>query len=212
MKLYHYWRSTSSWRVRWALEHKKIACELVHIHLLNGEAETPAHLARHPLGFVPVLETNAGANLIESLAIITYLEDTNPTSPTLFPKDPVEKARALALAEVINAGTQPLQNIPVLTFYSSDTEKQSTWAQHWIQNGLDLYEKLLPDSILKSAEPFSVGNRLSIADLFLLPQLYNAKRYGLGLDPFKKILAIQKHLETLPSYQKSHPDLYKPAE
>ena len=212
MKLYHYWRSTSSWRVRWALEHKKIPCELVHIHLLNGEAETPEHLKRHPLGFVPVLETNSGENLIESLAIISYLEDTNPSSPTLFPKDPIEKARALALTEVINAGTQPLQNIPVLTFYSHEPEKQTAWAQHWIQNGLDLYEKLLSESILKSTEPYSIGNNLSIADLFLLPQLYNATRYNVSLDPYKKIQAIQKHLEKLLTYQKSHPDRYKPAE
>jgi maleylacetoacetate isomerase len=216
MKLYHYWRSSSSWRVRWALEFKKTPCEFVHVNLLNGEADSPEHLKRHPAGFVPVLETNSNTNngefLIESLAIISYLEDAFPASPSLYPKDPIEKSRALALAEVVNAGTQPLQNIPVLTFHSSEPEKQKAWAQHWIHHGLELYENLLPNSVLTTENPFSIPSGLSIADIFLMPQLYNAQRYEVSLSPFPKIQAIQKHLEKLDTYQRSHADRYKPAE
>ena len=214
MKLYHYWRSTSSWRVRWALEFKKIPCEMIPINLLNGEAETPKHLSRHPLGFVPVLELPTGETLIESLAIIEYLENTFPQSPSLYPKDAIEKSKAMALAEVINSGTHPLQN-PTVTAYLGETfqasaDQQKAWAQHWIRNGLSLYEKLLPESILSTNQPYSVSSGFSIADLCLLPQLYNAKRYEVNLEPFPKISAIQNHLQEMESFQKSHPERYQP--
>jgi maleylacetoacetate isomerase len=214
MKLYHYWRSTSSWRVRWALEFKKIPCELIPINLLNGEAETPEHLSRHPLGFVPVLELPTGETLIESLAIIQYLELKFPESPSLFPQDPIEKAKAIVLAEVINSGTHPLQN-PTVTAYLGEhlqatADQQKAWSQHWIGKGLELYEKLLPESILNSDHPFSVSSGFSIADLCLLPQLYNAKRYEVNLEAFPKISAIQNHLMKLESYQNSHADRYQP--
>lgn len=205
MKLYHYWRSTSSWRVRWALEYKKIPCELIPINLLNGEAETPEHLKRHPAGFVPVLETDQGDFLVESLAIISYLEEMFPSSPSLYPKNPLEKSKALSLAEIINAGTHPLQNPPVLAFHSSDPEKQTAWAQHWIHHGLQIFENLC-------AHPFAVSSGFSIADLCLLPQLYNAKRYNVNLNSFPKIQLLQKHMSEMESYQRSHADRYKPVD
>lgn len=216
MKLYHYWRSTSSWRVRWALEYKTIPAELVHISLLNGESETPAHLARHPAGFVPVLELDDGTTLIESLAIINYLENTFKDRPSLYPSNPLDRARALALAEVINAGIHPLQNPPVTgmlaSVFGATPEQQTAWNQHWIRSGLAIYESLLPDSILTSTSPTSLETGLSVADLCLMPQLYNAHRYNLSLDAFPKIQAIEKHLKTLESYQKSHPDRTKPVD
>jgi len=216
MKLYHYWRSTSSWRVRWALEYKNIPAELVHISLLNGESESPAHLARHPAGFVPVLELDDGTTLIESLAIIKYLENAFKDRPSLYPSNPLDRARALALAAVINAGTHPLQNPPVTgmlaSAFGATPEQQTAWNQHWIRSGLSVYEKLLPDSVLASTSPTSLETGLSIADLCLIPQLYNAHRYNLDLSAFPKIQAIEKHLITLESYQKSHPDGTKPVD
>ncbi len=205
MKLYHYWRSTSSWRVRWALEYKNIPCEMVHINLMNGEADHPEHLARHPLGFVPVLELDSKETLIESLAIINFLETKFPNSPSIYPKDPIERARAIALSEVINSGTHPLQN-PTVTAYLGETlganaEQQKQWSQHWIRQGLMLYEKLLPHSL---------KTEFSIAELCLLPQLYNAARYEVNLEPFPKIRAIQHHFQNMESYQKSHPERYQP--
>jgi len=216
MKLYHYWRSTSSWRVRWALEYKSIPVELIQISLINGESESPAHLARHPAGFVPVLELDNGTPLIESLAIINYLENTFKDRPTLYPSNPVDRARALALAEVINAGIHPLQNPPVAgmlaTTFGATTEQQTAWNQHWIRSGLQLYESLLPESVLKSSTPTSVETGFSIADICLMPQLYNAHRYDLSLDAFPKIRALEAHLKTLDSYLKSHPDRTKPVD
>lgn len=209
MKLYHYWRSTSSWRVRWALEVKKIPCELIHVHLMTGEADSPEHLERHPAGYVPVLETDRGETLVESLAIINYLESL---VPGLYPKDPIERAKALAFAEIVNSGIHPLQNPPVMAYYSSDPHRQVQWAQHWIAHGLKIYESLLPAAISDAEHPFSVGSDLSIADICLLPQMYNAERYGVDCNQFPKIRLIQAHLETLESFEKSHPDHYKPAE
>ncbi len=216
IKLYHYWRSTSSWRVRWALDYKKIPHELVHINLLNGESETPSHLARHPAGFVPVLEIETGETLVESLAILNYLESTFPDRLPLFSKDPFARASALSLAEVINSGTHPLQNPPVSAYLSehfgATPEQQTQWNQHWIRHGLQLYENLLPSSILHSPSPFSLENGFSIADVCLMPQLYNAHRYGVGLRDFPKILAIEANLSTMDSYLSSHPDRCKPIE
>lgn len=214
MRLYHYWRSTSSWRVRWALAHKNIPCEMIPINLLNGEAESPAHLARHPLGFVPVLELDSGETLIESLAIIQYLETVFPNSPSLYPKDPLQKAKALAFAEVINAGTHPIQN-PTVTErlgieFGATADQQKQWSQYWIDRGLELYEKLLPESTLNTPTPFSVESGFSIADICLLPQLYNAQRYEVSLQRFPKISAIARHLSQWESYRNSHPDRYNP--
>jgi maleylacetoacetate isomerase len=214
MKLYHYWRSTSSWRVRWALEYKKIPCALIPVNLLNGEADLPEHLARHPLGYVPVLELDSGETLIESLAIIQYLESNFPNAPSVYPKDPIDRAHALAFSEVINAGTHPLQN-PTVTAHLASTlgasaEQQKEWAQYWIQKGLELYEKLLPESLLKTGNPYSLQSGFSIADICLLPQLYNATRYEVDLQSFPKITAIQQHLSQRECYLKSHPDRYSP--
>lgn len=181
---------------------------------MNGEADLPAHLARHPLGFVPALELESGEVLIESLAIIQYLETVFPKSPSLFPKDPIELARALAFSEVINAGTHPLQNPTVPAYlkevFGASADQQKQWSQYWIKNGLTLYEKLLPDSILKEQTPFSVKSGFSIADICLLPQLYNAERYEVKLESFQKISSIMAHLKQLGSYQKSHASRYQP--
>jgi maleylacetoacetate isomerase len=216
LKLYHYWRSTSSWRVRWALEYKKIPHQLVPINLLSGESETPAHLARHPAGFVPVLEIDTGETLIESLAIIQYLEAAFPESLPLFPKDPFIRSQALALAEIINSGTHPLQNPPVAAYlfehFGASPDQQTRWNQHWIQQGLQLYENLLSSSVIESPSPFSLDAGFSIADVCLMPQLYNAHRYGVSLQKFPKILAIEANLSTMKSYLDSHPDRSKPIE
>ena len=216
IKLYHYWRSTSSWRVRWAFDYKKIPHQLIHVNLINGESDSPEHLARHPAGFVPVMELDSGETLVESLAMIQYLESSYPDCPSLFPKDPFTKAQALALSEVINAGTHPLQNPPVSAYlaqhFGATQAQQTAWNQHWILKGLELYENLLPASVLNSSSPFSVESGFSIADVCLMPQLYNAHRYGVSLSNFPKIMAIEANLAQMESYSSSHPDRSKPNE
>ena len=206
-KLYHYWRSSCSWRVRWALEYKKIPHTLIAVNLLNGESEGPEHLKRNPAGFVPVLETPDGHFLTESLGIIRYLEELYPT-PTLFPGTALDRAQAWALAEIVNAGIQPLQNIPTMTFHSSDHEEQKRWNQHWILSGLQTYELLATPH----AGKFSRGDELSVADLCLMPQLYNALRHNVDFSNFPTISRIFENCNALESLKRSHPDTHKPAD
>ncbi len=212
-KLYHYWRSSSSWRVRWALEIKGISYDAIPVNLLNGESESEAHLARNPAGFVPVLEIvnpeNALAGpefLSESLSIIRYLEDLFP-EPAVLPGSPLDRAHIWSLAEVINSGTQPIQNIPVMALHSSEPAAQKLWAQHWIRHGLEVYESLCS----KQAGSFAYGNTLTLADLCLIPQCYNAERYEVDFRVFPTISRIYDSCINLVSLQKSHPDRFKPA-
>lgn len=215
LKLYHYWRSSSAWRVRWALAHKGIECEMQAVNLLNGENESAEHLARNPLGFVPVLEFLGETNpkkryLSESVAIIEWLDENFPNAP-LYPKDSYLRARTRALIEVINAGTQPLQNIPAQTYYAptdspEDTEKKKKWTQHWIQNGLAAYDKLCAET----CGTFSMGNELTAADIFLVPQCYNALRWEVPLAQFPNVERIYKNALDTEAYKTSEPDRYKP--
>ncbi len=205
--LYHYWRSTSSWRVRWAMAYKNIAFKPIAVSLLDGESESAEHLMRNPAGYVPVLELKTGERLTESLAIIRYLEDLHPI-PTLYPGSPLDRARILALAETINAGTQPIQNLSVLLMHSPDSSEQKKWAQHWIQAGLKTYEALCTPF----AGRFSHSDELSIADLCLVPQVYNAERFAVDISPFPTISRIYKNCLTLESYLLSRPDAYQPAD
>lgn len=209
-KLYHYWRSTSSWRVRWALELKKIPCEMIAINLLNGESESEEHLLRNPLGYVPVFEINdpkgSKKTLCESLAIIQYLQNVHPESYSLFPSDPYLNAHTLSLAEIINADTQPIQNLSVLEFYSNDPLLRKKWATHFIQKGLSAFEKIAA----AHAGKFSVGDHITLADLCLAPQIYNAFRQEMTLEPFPLLQKIWENLQTEPTFLKSHPDSFKP--
>lgn len=202
--LYHYWRSSCSWRVRWALAIKGIACEFVAVDLLKGEQRSTAHLQRNPAGTVPVLEVD-GAFLTDSLAIIEWLEEKHP-KPALLPKDPVARTRSRALANLVAAGIQPLQNLKVMKRVSDDPAKQNAWNRHWITEGLTAYETLAQ----KSAGRFSVGDQVSVADFCLIPQCYNALRFDLALNPFPTIARIYKAALATPVCQTAHPDRFKP--
>lgn len=210
LKLYHYWRSSSSWRVRWAFAHKNIPCEYIAISLLNGEAESPEHLKRNPLGFVPVLEMINGNDskfLSESMAIIQWADETHP-QPSLLPGDAYQRARVRQLSEIITADTQPLQNLNPMQLHSDDTEKQREWARHWIHRGLSAYETL----VKSTAGKFSFGDTLTIADLALIPQCYNAKRFEVVLDAFPTVAKIYENALATPSCQASAPDRFAPPE
>ncbi|MDZ4675950.1 MAG: maleylacetoacetate isomerase [Oligoflexia bacterium] len=202
--LYHYWRSSSSWRVRWALDYKKIKYKAVPVDLLNGESESAAHLLRNPMGYVPALEVD-GKFIIESLPIIEWLEETHQ-SPPLLPKNTLDRAHVRALAELINAGIQPVQNLTVLDKYSDDPEKRSEWGQYFIRRGFVAYEKLVE----KSAGLYSFGDEISLADICLVPQVYNAHRLNMALHEFPLIQKINTNALKSPSGQASAPDSFKP--
>jgi len=209
LKLYHYWRSSSSWRVRWALALKNISCEFVAINLLSDEPESKEHLARNPLGYVPVLEVlteNSPYRFLgESVAILEWLEEASP-NPSLFPKSLLEKARVRQLAEIINSGTQPLQNLNVTYLHSHDPEEQKKWNRHWIRNGLHAYETL----VRETAGKFSVGDQLSLSDLFLIPQCYNAGRHEIPLSEFPIIERIHTAAIATESCKASAPERFQP--
>lgn len=205
--LYHYFRSSSSWRVRWALAHKGIECRFVAVNLLAGEQQSPEHLRRNPMGMVPVLQID-GTFLTESVAILEYLEETRP-EPALLPKAPLARARVRQLVQVINADTQPIQNLSVLRAVSQDAETQKAWAVRFITRGFDAYESLLSSADWNKGS-LSWGDELSMADLFLIPQCYNARRQGLDLRPWPRIAAIEAAALATPSGQASAPDRHRP--
>lgn len=192
------------------MAYKGVHCEFNTVNLLTDEPESSEHLKRNPLGYVPVLEliddNGESRYLGESTAIIEWLEETRP-KPSLLPQNPLSRARVRQLAEVINAGTQPLQNPNVSEFHSTDPEERKRWAQHWIRKGLHAYETLVHES----AGRFSFGNQLTVADLYLIPQCYNALRQGVEIaEEFPRLQRIWDAAKEEISYQASEPERFKP--
>lgn len=209
LRLAHYWRSSCSWRVRWGLTIKGIPCDYVAVNLLSDEPESPEHLKRNPMGHVPVLEcldqSGPYRYLGESIAILEWLEEIQP-QPTFFPGNSYQRARIRQLAEIINSGTQPLQNLTVTQLHSSDPGEQKKWNQIWIRKGLRSYETLVQET----AGRFSIGDTLSLADLFLIPQCYNAKRNDVNLSEFPIIEKIHSNALQTESCQASAPEQFEP--
>ena len=177
-KLYGYWRSSASWRVRWAFELKKIPYEYVPVNFLNGERESPAHLARNPLGALPVLEVSPGQFVSESLAIIEWIEETFPKQgPSLLPGTAIDRACIRQLAEIINSETAPLQTPRAQRKHTDNADERAAWAKHWIVEGLRAFDVLSTPH----RKDFCFGNQVTLADLCLIPQIYNALRYSIDV-------------------------------
>jgi maleylacetoacetate isomerase len=185
LTLYHYWRSSCSWRVRWALAIKGVSYDSVPVNILTGEHRTPEHLRRNPAGALPVLEMG-GQTYAESLALIEWIDETWP-EPALWPRDPLLRLHARQLALTIVSGTQPLQNPSLLKYFQEDEAKRQEAARHWIARGLKTYETLLERGP-KGA--FSCGDQITAADLCLIPQVYNAKRFEVPLTETPRVAAI----------------------
>ena len=201
MRLYAYFRSSASYRVRLALQHKNLPFELSTVSILKSEQRSAEHLARNPLGQVPVLEVD-GQHLAQSMAIIEYLDELHP-EPALLPKDALARARARELAEIVNAGTQPLQNTPVLERVKNELKSdQNAWARFFIHKGLSALEA----RARVTAGRFLVGDTPSIADVFLVPQMYNARRFEISLDELPTLVAIDARCQALPRWELAHPD------
>lgn len=207
LTLHHYWRSSSSWRVRWALSYKKIEYKSIAVNLLDDETDKEPYRKINPMGFVPALEVAHESDrkiLTESVAMIEWLEEIFP-DPKLYPVNGIERAHCRALVETVNAGIQPVQNLTVLDKYSDDAEKRKQWAQYFISRGFSAYEKL----IAQSAGKLSMGDHLTAADIFLIPQVYNALRNELNMSQFPRIEKIYRHALEMPSCKASHPDNFK---
>jgi maleylacetoacetate isomerase len=186
--LYTYWRSSSAYRVRLALAAKGLSYRSVAVNLLEGAQLDAAHVARSPMGYVPCLEVN-GEPFVESVAIIELIDELRP-DPPLLPPDPHGRARVRALVEVVNSGTQPLQNLSVLQKLSPDHEVRKEWIKHFIAKGLGAFEAMMASNAAQghgAHGPFAYGTSLTMADCYLLPQVYNARRYQVDLAPFPRV-------------------------
>jgi maleylpyruvate isomerase len=214
MKLYTFFRSSASYRVRIALNLKGIAYEQVPIHLRRGGGEQlqPAYKALNPQALVPALEDN-GRILTQSVAIMEYLEEKYPAVP-LLPKDPPHRALVRSMALVIACEVHPIQNLRVINYvkskYDQTDEQVNHWAQHWIDVGLMALEEM----IVAQPNPrrFCFGNTPTLADICLVPQLGNARRYGCDLSRYPNILSIEKNCMALPAFADAAPEKQPDAE
>jgi maleylacetoacetate isomerase len=197
MKLFEGWRSSASWRVRWALALKQVPYESVLLDIEAGEHREVLP-SINPACTVPTLELDDGRVLAESVAILEWLEETHPTPP-LLPADPYQRARVRQLVQLVNSGIHPLQNTKVRKAVSSDPEAQRAWCTRFIEQGLRAYEALLGD------HRFSVGDTFTMADLFLVPQVRNAERHGADLSACPHIRAIYARCLELPEAQRTDP-------
>ena len=204
MKLYTYWRSSCSYRVRIALGLKGLAWKDVPIHLVKGEQRDPGYTGKNPSGLVPTLELPDGTLLTQSLAIIDYLEALHP-APPLIPSDPLPRARVLAAAHTIAMETQPVSNVGVVghlkAAYGTDQQGGIDWMVHWMEKGFHTFQSLIqPDT------PFAFGDQPGLADICLIPQLYNAHRWGVDLAPFRRLTDIETNCLALPAFAAARPE------
>lgn len=206
LRLYGYWRSSSSWRVRIGLELKGLDWEYRAVNLQAKEQWSEAHRARSPLGQVPVLEVEDGGRalrLVQSMAILEWLDERFPRPP-LLPSDPEGRARVRALAEHVNSGIQPLQNAIVLrTLREKVPGWEREWARTFIARGLEGLERAVRDG---GAGRFCHGDEPGLADCYLVPQMYNARRYGVDVAPYEALRRIEEACSALAPFQAAHPD------
>ncbi|AUC93525.1 maleylacetoacetate isomerase [Bradyrhizobium sp. SK17] len=210
MKLHGYFRSSASYRVRIALNLKGLTPEHLPHHLRKGEQCAPAYLAINPQGLVPTLESDAGAILTQSLAIIEWLDETNP-NPPLLPQDPLRRAKVRAFAQAIACDTHPVQNLKVLARLRKlglPEEQVTEWAAWANREGLAACETLIADE----AGPFCFGDTPTLADLCLVPQLANARRFGVDVSAYPRLIKAEAVAKQVKAFADAAPDKQPDAE
>jgi maleylpyruvate isomerase len=206
LRLHNYWRSSASQRVRIALGWKALPWEYVPVHLTRdgGEQHAPAYRALNPMGQLPaleILEDDGGIKVItQSMAIIEYLDERWPAE-ALLPADPYLRARARGLAELINSGIQPLQNLTTTRKVKALGGDEAAWVQGFIADGLAAFEA----TATASAGRFCVGDAPTIADVYLIPQLHGARRFGVDLEPLPLLRRIEAACTELPAFVAAEP-------
>jgi maleylpyruvate isomerase len=210
MRLHGYFRSSAAWRVRIALNLKGLAVEHSFRHLRHGGQRAPDYLCLNPQGLVPALETDDGAVLTQSMAICEWLDETHP-EPPLLPGTALERARIRAFAQAICCDIHPVQNLKVLARLrgmSFPEEEVTGWARWVIQEGLEACEKLLTDT----KGPFCFGSTPTLADICLIPQLGNAKRFGADLSTLARINEAARACADHPAFIAAAPERQADAE
>lgn len=213
MKLYTYYQSSASYRVRIALNLKGIRTEEAYIDLTKGVQGSADYAKINPQKLVPALILDNGDMLTQSIAIIEYLEETHPTPPVL-PKDPVARAQSRAIALAVAGDISAINNLKVRNrlkshFGANDATLKTDWIQHWIADGFTAIEALLQRS--KLTGKFCVGDFPTLADCCLIPQIFNAKRFELDMGPYPTIARIAALCEQHPAFQAAHPAQQKDA-
>ncbi|HEX4694251.1 maleylacetoacetate isomerase [Sphingomonas sp.] len=206
IRLYDYWRSSASYRVRIALAMKDVAYERHDVNLLAGEQGADANRARNAQGFVPTLEVD-GQTIGQSLAIIDWLDSTYP-DPPLLPRDPMARAHTLQRALAIAADIHPVNNLRILKRLSAmgiDQAGRDDWYRHWVADGFAALEAMAGEG------RYLGGETLDLSDVCLVPQMYNARRLETPLDAYPRLVAIDSALNELPAFQAARPDRFAPA-
>lgn len=208
MKLYTYFRSSAAYRVRIALNLKGLPYDMVPVHLLKdgGQQNSARYRALSPLGTVPCLETDAGGNLTQSLAIIEYLEEVFPEIP-LLPVRPEDRARVRSIAQMISCDIHPINNLRVLNFltkqFEISAEDKAQWYRHWVNEGLLAVEQMLAGD--PRTGRFCHGDTPGLADCCLVPQVFNARRFNCSLAQMPTIQRIYQACEELAPFQAASP-------
>jgi maleylpyruvate isomerase len=210
MKLHGYFRSSASYRVRIALNLKGLSAEQLTHHLRKGEQREPSYLAINPQGLVPSLQDDHGAILTQSLAIIEWLDEIHP-EPPLLPNDPLRRAHVRAFAQVLACDTHPVQNLKALARLRElglPEDKVTGWAGWANREGLSACEKL----IAEEKGPFCFGDMPTLADLCLVPQLGNARRFGVDVAAFPRLLKAEAAAKNLKAFADAAPERQSDAE
>ena len=205
MKLYNYFRSSASFRVRIALELKALRYDYVPVHLVKGEHQQESYAAVSPAMLVPTLETDGGEHLGQSMAIIEYLDETHP-EPPLLPQDPLGRARVRALAQLVACEIHPLNNLRVLRYLVRELkvaeDAKNAWYRHWVREGLEAFERQLarlPPST------YCYGNSPTLADCCLVPQIFNGQRFDVNFDGLTRTMAAFDACMAHPAFQRAQP-------
>lgn len=212
MKLYNYFRSSASFRVRIALALKGLPYEYVPVHLAKGEHKKPDYTKLAADGLVPLLELPDGTRLSQSMAIIEYLDEVHPT-PALLPADALGRARVRALAQTIACEIHPINNLRVLKYLvhelKVEEEAKNAWYRHWVRSGLEAFERQLAQ---QPVSRFCHGDTPTLADCCLVPQIYNGQRFNTPMDDLPRTMAAYEACMALEAFQKSDPSACPDAE
>jgi maleylpyruvate isomerase len=208
LKLYDYFRSSASYRVRIALNLKDIRYERITVDLLKDEEVAAGYLKINPQGLVPALQLEDGTILTQSIAILEWVEATY-TEPPLLPRDARAAASVRQIVNLIACDIHPLNNRRVLRYLQDklvvDDNQKTDWYQHWIHNNFPALEELV------RAEPFALGSECSLADVVIVPQVYNALRFEVDMSAYEKVLTIYNHCNKIQAFADAHPQaLAKP--
>jgi maleylpyruvate isomerase len=212
VKLYSYFRSSAAFRARIALNLKGLPYETIAIHLTRdgGQQSSPAFRAVNPQMRVPVIALPGGEILLQSLAIIEYLDEVHPGEPRLVPADPLARAQVRAAAQIIACDIHPLNNTSSLNYLRrqlhADEAAVNAWYAHWVTVGFDALEALIKPG------PYAFGANVGLADICLVPQVYNARRFKVPLERYPKIVAVDAACAKLPAFDKARPENQPDAE